>query len=478
MSVRRPSPRAAAWILIPAAAAALAAGFLTACAPSGFVETTANVIDEMTAFRQARAANTREAWQRFIDQYPDSSKAEQAKRWLDAMPENGGADDARMRAEVAKAEAERRARVSREEEVRRRAAAAQAELEQEREAQAAEQAKAQALAQQVKQVQAAPAASPQVAVSTQAAALLAELQQRMAELDKREAALKAKEAAFAAQTAAPAAAADDVDAVPVKGLPQGQDNFAVVIGVSKYRDIGAEAEYAERDARTMMLYLRDYLGYPEQNIKLLIGDRASQTDFKKILELWLPLQVTKDSKVFVYFSGHGAPDPQSQQAYLLPWDGDPKALDLTAYPLSRLYAKLDALPAKDVTVALDSCFSGAGGRSVIAQGARPLITHVKTGMLDKSKNVTVFAAAKGDEITGAYDPQKHGLFTYYFLRGLRGDADADKDGWVTVAEEYDYVKKNVSIQANRDSREQTPELLPPLDARKGEGGMRLAKVAQ
>ncbi|MDE2490991.1 MAG: caspase family protein [Elusimicrobia bacterium] len=450
-----------------AAAAAIVFVFAAAaCAPRGFVETTANVIDEMTAFRQAREANTRAAWQSFIDQYPDSQKAQQARQWLDAMPSDSSAENARMQAEVAKAEAERAAREQAAQDEAAKQAALKAQQEQEAQRIAQEKAQQQALVAQAQQVQ----------VSTQAAALIAELQEKMKELDQREAELAAREAALDA-SATKAAADPDVDVPPSGGLPQSPENFAVVIGIDKYRDIGAEADYAERDARSMMLYLRDYLGFPEQNIKLLTGAHAAGSDFRKILELWLPLQVTPESKVFVFYSGHGAPDAKNSQAYLLPYDGDPNALALTGYPLKKLYADLDALPAKETLVALDSCFSGAGGRSVVARGARPLITHVQTGLLDPKKNVTVFAAASGDQITGAYDPQKHGLFTYYFLRGLRGEADANKDGWVTVDEEYAYLKKNVTIQANRDSREQTPQLLPEESLVKGRGDERLAKVS-
>lgn len=462
-----------------ACSALLFALFGAGCAPSGFVESTANVIDEMTAFRDARKANTREAWESFVRNYPDSGKAEQAKQWLSAMPDTG-ADQAAAQRELAKAEAEQadQRRLAAEvaaRETRRLEDAARVAAEERRLAQAA------AAAEKEKQAQVLAQAPQVVEVSTAAAAMVAELQRRMDELDKREAALRAKEAAIAAAAAAvaaPAVSLDDIDTAPKKGLPANDENFAVVIGIDKYRDIAAGADYAERDARTMMLYLRDYLGFPEQNIKLLTGDRASRSDFAKVLELWLPLQVTNESKVFVYYSGHGAPDPASQQAYLLPYDGDPKALELTAYPTKRLYEKLSALPAKEVVVALDSCFSGAGGRSVIAQGARPLMSHIQTGAVDPRKNLTVFTAASGEEITGTFEPQKHGLFTYYFLRGLRGEADANGDGTVDVAEEYSYLKKNVSRQANRDSREQTPQLMPDLGARKDEGAMKLSKVGQ
>ena len=68
----------------------------------------------------------------------------------------------------------------------------------------------------------------------------------------------------------------------------------------------------------------------------------------------------------VYLSGHGAPDPKSGAAYIVPWDGDPNFLETTAYPVSRLYQKLGALKAREIVVALDSCFSGAN----LARGRR------------------------------------------------------------------------------------------------------------
>ena len=83
-----------------------------------------------------------------------------------------------------------------------------------------------------------------------------------------------------------------------------------------------------------------------------------------------------NSTLFVYYSGHGAPDVKTGDAYLVPWDGDPKFLKSTALPLTKLYSDLAKTKAKRVIVALDACFSGAGGRSELAKGARPLIAKI------------------------------------------------------------------------------------------------------
>jgi ankyrin repeat protein len=229
--------------------------------------------------------------------------------------------------------------------------------------------------------------------------------------------------------------------------------FGVVIGVEKYPNLPA-AIYAERDAAAFKRHLLA-LGAPERNIVYLTGQSASHAGIKKNVEAWLPKNVPKDATVFVYYSGHGAPDVKSGRAFLLPYDGDAAFLDETAYPVKRLYEKLGALKAKRVVVVLDACFSGAGGRSVLPSGTRPLVTNVDVGAPDLGKIATL-AASGGEEITGVEESQGHGLFTYYLLKGLNGGAAAE--GHVTLQSLYDYASPKVRDGARRQNRDQTPTL--------------------
>ena len=175
------------------------------------------------------------------------------------------------------------------------------------------------------------------------------------------------------------------------------------------------------------------------------------------------MNVNSKSTVFVYYSGHGAPDHGSKQAYLVPWDGEPGDLTDTAYPLSQFYADLNKLPAKRVLVALDSCFSGAGGRSVLAKGARPLMVRVSNDVPTNGKLV-VFSASKGDQISGTVEKEGHGAFTYYFLKGLNGRGmSKNRAGHVTVGSLYGYLAPMVDAAAHRQERDQNPQLLPRAD---------------
>ncbi len=231
----------------------------------------------------------------------------------------------------------------------------------------------------------------------------------------------------------------DVDDVPAAtGKPRSA--HAVVIGIEHYRGGLPAAEFAANDARLVGKYLTQTLGFPEENVAVLVDGQATKSDFEKYFENWLPNRVEKGDEVFVYYSGHGAPDPSKGDAYLVPYDGDPTYLDKTSYPVQRMYSYLAKLPAGKVTVVLDSCFSGAGGRSVIASGARPLVNMVQTSV---PAQISVLAAAGADEISNTYQTKGHGLFTYFFLKGL-------KDHPQNYKAAFDYLKPEVSRVARRE----------------------------
>ncbi len=260
---------------------------------------------------------------------------------------------------------------------------------------------------------------------------------------------ESKAKAPAAVASAPAAPeiVSDVDAPPSALSPRVKGH-AVIIGVSRYRQALPRADFADRDARTMARYAHAVLGYPEENVTVLVDDGATRSDFEKNLERRLANRVEADDEVFIYYSGHGAPKPATGDAYLVPFDGDPAYLDETAYSLKRLYAALAKLPAKRITVALDSCFSGAGERSVIAQGMRPLVAVVSAPVPDR---VTVISAGAAEQVSGSYRPQGHGLFTYFLLKGL-------KENGPDLRKAFDYLKPEVSRVARREyNAEQDPQ---------------------
>lgn len=263
----------------------------------------------------------------------------------------------------------------------------------------------------------------------------------------------------------------------ISAAKEHKDYFAVVIGIERYRDIKSDAMYAVKDAEWVREYLIKGVGIPKANIRTLINENATKGDIEKTVEVWLRNKVKgSDSMVFFYYSGHGAPDVKGDtEAYIVPYDGDPDYLEKTAYPLKSLYASLSQLPSGNVIAVLDSCFAGRGDRSVVASGVKPILLEVKNPFTAMG-NTVVLAAAESNEVSSAYSDAGHGLFTYYLLRGLNGEADTNEDGWVELNELYTYTDTKVIETAGEMNREQHPVISPRIEDLGERGKIRLTKV--
>ncbi|MBT3270041.1 hypothetical protein HN371_23040, partial [Candidatus Poribacteria bacterium] len=257
-------------------------------------------------------------------------------------------------------------------------------------------------------------------------------------------------------------AADDV---PKNAIPQFRNAVAVIFGIEEYRN-AADAKYANRDATVFHEYATTVLGIEERNIHLAVNDNATKGTFDKVFgeDGWIERRVTGgETDVFLFYSGHGAP-ARDESAYLIPQDADPNYAATAGVALSDIYASLNALQARHVTVFVDSCFSGGGrhiegeGEAMLLADAKPIVWDVREAA--SYENMTVMTASSGSQISSAYRAEKHGLFTYHLLMGLRGDADVSpKDGRVTTQELGDYLSINVPNTAlSALDREQNPTI--------------------
>jgi uncharacterized caspase-like protein len=250
----------------------------------------------------------------------------------------------------------------------------------------------------------------------------------------------------------------DVFVQKLSSAEQRKKAAALIIGVEQYRQGLQSADFAAHDAEVMKEYLTKGLGFPEGNVALLLDEQAGRSDLEKYIEHWLPNHSDKDTTVIVYYSGHGAPNPTTGEGFLIPYDGDPSFLEVTGYPLKRLYDQLAKLPAKDILVVLDSCFSGSGGRSVIAKGARPMVVTVDNPVL-VSEKMAVLTASSGTQISSTYHDKGHGLLTYFLLKGLLGGVDANAEG-VRLTDLHTYIQGQVQDVARREyNNDQTPQLI-------------------
>jgi hypothetical protein len=247
-----------------------------------------------------------------------------------------------------------------------------------------------------------------------------------------------------------------LNAANVKQQPV-RDAVAIIIGIEKYKRV-AKADFANDDAQVFYDYASRALGIKPENIKLLVDDGADDAEIYRAFQNWLPLKVKKSkTEVFVFFSGHGLPSQDGKSLYFLPWGVDKDFVEKTAINQQEIIASLQSVQPKSVTMFIDSCYSGQarGGETLLAS-ARPIALKAEANAYPQ--NFTVMSASAPDQLSSSSPDLKHGIFSYYLMKGMEGDADQNNDGKITVAEIQEYLTDMVGRQAMGMNRKQQPQL--------------------
>ena len=219
--------------------------------------------------------------------------------------------------------------------------------------------------------------------------------------------------------------------------------YCYVQGVNS-KDVAPNA-----DANVFKQYCQRTLGIEESNIVLLNNATAAKMN-QEIDFITRLAERDAQAEIVFYFSGHGFPDENTKEPYLIPVDVNASSLR-DALSLYELYGKLTATGANRVTVFLDACFSG-GGRNAGLIASRGIRVTPKKDAL--TGNIVVFSATSADQTALPYSEKQHGMFTYYLLKKFK-----DSRGECSYSELYDYLNRNVgnsSLRVNR--KDQTPEV--------------------
>ena len=239
------------------------------------------------------------------------------------------------------------------------------------------------------------------------------------------------------------------------GRDQRKDGVALIIANRYYSHPDVpEVRFAHRDGETVRRYLIRTLGYREGNI--FVEYDATLATFRTALKK-LRNAARPKADIFVYYTGHGAPDPESDQGYFVPVDTDPNYVAVGGLSLKEFYSELDGIKAATKTVVIDACFSGSSDQGMIIRNVSPIFLEVKeAGLLGGG---ITFSSSSGDEVSSWFPEKKHGLYTYYFLKGLQGTADGNRNGVLTAGELQTYLLEQVPYMARRlNNRRQTPQL--------------------
>lgn len=249
----------------------------------------------------------------------------------------------------------------------------------------------------------------------------------------------------------------DVDKdIPV-GISMNKKKYALIIGnedYSKYQttlDKEVNVDFAANDARVFAEYCEKTLGFPKDNIMVVVDGTRGQMS-QKLAQLVRFAEVENgQAELLFYYSGHGLPEEGTNIPYLIPVDVS-GAQPTNGLALTYVYDELAKFKTKKTTVVLDACFSG---------GARNKELVAMKGIKVKAKvdavpgNLVVLASSSGNEASAVYREKQHGYFTYFLLKNLQ--MNKGQGNLETIISE---VSQNVAREAARVGKNQTPNVLP------------------
>jgi hypothetical protein len=275
-------------------------------------------------------------------------------------------------------------------------------------------------------------------------------------------------------------------AVPDKPAPRPptREQWAVVIGVSRHEDPTIpRLRYTVPDAEAIYQTLLASGGFKRERVLLLTDKTDRKPTLRNIrwaLGTFLARSAGKDDTVLIFFAGHGAPevDPRGVERdgfakYLVPADAEADDLYSSALPMDELETIFSRIEAERVVAFLDTCYSGAaGGRTFGSRKTRA--GHVDDEFIQRlarSRGRAIITASRAAEVSLELPELGHGVFTYYLVEGLRGAADTNTDGIVTLQELYEFVEQQVARKARAAGGNQHPIMRGHL-----EGVLPLARV--
>jgi uncharacterized caspase-like protein len=255
----------------------------------------------------------------------------------------------------------------------------------------------------------------------------------------------------------------DIDHAPPRAPPPG-DLYLLAIGVNEFTGLkDADLAYAARDAEEFArLFRAEGARHFRRVFARTLSDLGPAKPHRAAIvdALDFATDAGEHDTVVVFLASHGVSDAGGDY-YFVPRDalaGDLAAAahgaGVDAPSLIRASAfveRLGRVAGRRILI-VDTCYArGIEGRP----GLQTLGKRSATSL------ISLVLAAKGSEESQEYPPARHGLFTHALLEGLRGAADADRDGAVTLAEAFGYAVPVVERLRDRSAGPQTPQLLAP-----------------
>jgi uncharacterized caspase-like protein len=217
--------------------------------------------------------------------------------------------------------------------------------------------------------------------------------------------------------------------------------YALLIGVSNYKQSKWSLKFAAKDARDFAAVLQKLKGglYRDVHIELLLDEQATERNIRTKVSAIKRTMTAKDLAL-VFFSGHGVTMPD-QSSFLLPVDFDAQDIESTGYNKRLLLDELRRFPGKAL-VFMDACQS-AGGLDGFKTAGRFDAIGLVNEFKSAGHGLITFASSLSGQLSAELDKLQNGVFTKGLLEGVAGAADVNGDRVIDTVELDLYLTRRV-----------------------------------
>lgn len=219
--------------------------------------------------------------------------------------------------------------------------------------------------------------------------------------------------------------------------------WAVVAGVAAYDHMPA-LRYTDDDAYRFYAFLKSIEGgaLPDEQVRVLIDEEATRSNLLANLEEVFEHAGPNDLVIF-YFSGHGL------NGSFLPIDFDGFNNKISHEEIAAVFNKCRA---KYKLCLADACHSGSILAMRSGDSNEPVLMQYYQTLAKSVSGTALIMSSKADETSLESAGLRQGVFSHFLIRGLKGEADENKDKIVSVEELYRYVQRSVrEYTGNRQS---------------------------
>lgn len=253
-----------------------------------------------------------------------------------------------------------------------------------------------------------------------------------------------------------------------------KDKWAVVIGVSNFKDPSINLKFASKDAKDFADFLVKEANFAPDHVHTLLDGQATRANIlSEVADTFLPRVADKDDLVVIFISTHGSPSKVDLQGinYLVAHDTDKSKLFGTGIPLTDLTKLIkDRVASERVICVLDACHSGAAN----AVKGLVRVTNVDAESIAQGSGQLVICSSQPDEVSWESKRYNNGVFTHYLLDAYRNNPK------MKLGDVANYLSEKVKEEVRFDRGEkQNPVLkstwqgddliltLPSLEHRQG-----------